>query len=99
MKYPCKTDAFVFDVKMVEFMPEVLEDGVLYVSEKYGTAIHLCACGCGKETVTPIKPFWHTGWDYTNDNGVITLYPSIGNMNFCPNKAHYFYERNRVRWV
>jgi hypothetical protein len=26
----------------VEFVPEVLERGVLYVSEKYGTASHLC---------------------------------------------------------
>ena len=29
----------------VELMPGQLEDGVLYISEKYGTAIHKCCCG------------------------------------------------------
>lgn len=97
--YARKTDAFVFDVKMVETVPAVIEDGVLYVSEKYGTAIHLCACGCGEETVTPLKPLLHDGWDCRNENGLVTLSPSISNAQFCPNKAHYFFERNRVRWA
>lgn len=35
-------------------IPENLEHGVLYYSQKYHTCIHLCACGCGNETVTPI---------------------------------------------
>jgi len=40
----------------VEFMPRELEPGILYVSEKYGTAAHLCACGCGAKIRTPLGP-------------------------------------------
>jgi|GEM_PF-1510907 hypothetical protein len=52
-------------------IPEKLEYGVFYKSSKYNTAIHLCACGCGNQTVTPIKTTnfgrnWDIldGWDY-----------------------------------
>jgi hypothetical protein len=31
----------------VEYIPEKLEHGVLYISKKYRTASHLCCCGCG----------------------------------------------------
>lgn len=36
-------------------MPPVLEHGKLYISKEYKVAIHLCACGCGIKTVTPLK--------------------------------------------
>ena len=39
--------------KFVEFIPKNVEDGVLYISDEYGTASHNCACGCGKRVVTP----------------------------------------------
>jgi len=42
--------------KMVELIPEFvesvppeLEDGVIYISMIYGTAIHKCCCGCGEK--------------------------------------------------
>ena len=82
----------------VETISKPLEHGTLYISEKYGTAIHLCACGCGNETVMPFQPFWPEGWSYGNNDGFVTFAPSVGNMGFCPNKAHYFIERNQVRW-
>lgn len=71
----------------VETIPEQLEHGVIYVSEKYETAIHLCACGCGVQTVTPFnKP---DGWLLTRDTNGVTLRPSIGNQKFeC--KSHYW---------
>lgn len=47
--------------QFVEFIPEQLEDGVLYISERHGTAIHLCCCGCGTELVTPLNPAGWTG--------------------------------------
>ena len=31
--------------EFVEFIPEQLEDGVLYISQRYGTAMHRCCCG------------------------------------------------------
>lgn len=81
----------------VEVMPDDLENGVIYVSEKYQIAIHLCACGCGIETVTPIgKP---TGWDLTRGSNGVTLRPSIGNMNICPNRAHYFVTDGAIEHV
>lgn len=75
-----------------------LEQGVLYVSEKFQTAIHLCACGeCKIKTVTPFRDN-DRGWKYTRDEqDRVTLWPSIGNQNF-PCHSHYWIEENRVKW-
>lgn len=82
----------------VEFIPEELEFGKLYISKEYGTAIHLCACGkCGFKTVTPLAPFWPRGWSYKEVDGKVTLGPSIGNWQF-PCRSHYFIEDNQVRF-
>ena len=50
--------------------------GVLYVSEKYAVAGHLCACGCGNKVITPLRP---EEWSFTEHNGLPSLWPSIGN--------------------
>ena len=42
--------------EFVDFVPKRLDDGVLYVSIRFGTAVHRCACGCGEEVVTPLGP-------------------------------------------
>lgn len=84
-----------FTHEFVEFIPENLEPAKLYVSMEYGTAAHLCACGCGSKVVTPISP---TGWQLTYDRETVSLYPSIGNWSF-PCRSHYFITRNRVRWA
>jgi len=34
--------------EFVEYIPNMLEIGVLYISIPYQTASHLCACGCGE---------------------------------------------------
>ena len=81
--------------KFVEFVPNVLEKGVLYVSVTYGTASHLCCCGCGREVVTPITP---TGWKLIFDGETVSLDPSIGNWNF-PCRSHYWISNNRVEWA
>jgi hypothetical protein len=78
----------------VEFVPERLEPGVLYISRRYSTATHLCCCGCGLEVVTPLKP---AKWSMTERNGAVWLTPSIGNWSF-PCRSHYWIEGNRVRW-
>lgn len=76
----------------VAFIPEELEDGVIYISEQYATVTHRCCCGCGEEVVTPLTP---TEWTLTNDDGLVTLYPSVGNWGFkC--KSHYWIRKNRV---
>jgi hypothetical protein len=84
----------------VERMPKVLEQGVLYVSEEYELAIHLCACGeCKIQTVTPFKDFPNDrGWTYTRSaEDKITLHPSIGNQQF-PCHSHYWVQENKIVW-
>lgn len=81
--------------RLVEYIPEQLETGILYVSERYGTAAHNCCCGCGQEVVTPLTP---TDWSLTIDGGVVTLYPSIGNWSFAC-QSHYWIKRCNVIWA
>jgi hypothetical protein len=79
--------------KFVELVPDVLEEGVLYISIEYCSAIHKCVCGCGNEVVTPLSP---NDWKLTFDGKSVSLSPSIGNWNFeC--KSHYWIINNKVR--
>lgn len=80
--------------EFVEFIPLVLETGVLYISERYHTASHLCACGCGEKVVTPLTP---AGWTLTCHDGCASLYPSIGNWNYACH-SHYWILRNAIVW-
>lgn len=78
--------------KFVEFIPDILETGILYITVEYKSAVHLCACGCGNKVVTPITP---TDWKLTYDGKSITLSPSIGNWNFeC--RSHYWIRKSKV---
>ncbi|MGS1115683.1 DUF6527 family protein [Castellaniella sp. UC4442_H9] len=82
-------------LELVEFMPSTLESGVLYVSEKYRTAAHLCACGCGEKIRTQLGPL---GWKFVNHRQGPSLYPSIGNWQK-PCRSHYFIKRGGVVWA
>ena len=62
--------------EFVDHIPEQLDDGVLYVSMRFGTVVHRCACGCGEVVVTPLGP---VEWRLTYDGRTISLEPSIGN--------------------
>ena len=68
---------------------------MLYVSTKYGTAVHRCCCGCGREVVTPLTP---TDWKLIFDGETVSLYPSIGNWN-SPCRSHYWIRHNRIEWA
>jgi hypothetical protein len=81
--------------QFVDFIPERLEDGVLYISRQYGTAVHKCCCGCSEEVVTPLNP---TDWSLQVDNNLVTLYPSIGNWSFAC-QSHYWIRRSKVIWA
>ena len=79
----------------VEFIPDQLESGKLYISEKHGTAIHKCCCGCGEEVVTPLTP---VDWRIIKGREGISLFPSIGNWNYqC--KSHYIIRDNQIIWA
>jgi hypothetical protein len=81
--------------EFVEYIPDELKEHTLYISAKYGTAVHKCCCGCGREVVTPLSP---TSWRLTFDGKSVSLYPSIGNWNL-PCKSHYFITNNNVVWA
>lgn len=84
----------VIKPEFVEFIPEQLQEGVLYVSTAYATAVHRCCCGCGLEVVTPLSP---TDWKLSFDGEAVSLWPSIGNWSF-PCRSHYWIKGNRIQW-
>lgn len=83
----------------VKYMPPAKDkkDGVLYVSHKFQLAIHMCACGCRIETVTPLDD-GSRGWVLTESPDGPSLHPSIGNMQF-PCGSHYWVRAGgRIEW-
>ena len=79
----------------VEFVPETLVDGILYVSMSFATVAHNCFCGCGTEVNIPLG---RSQWTLTYDGDSISLCPSIGNAGFeC--RSHYWIRNNRVLWL
>lgn len=80
--------------QFVELIPREIQDGFLYISEKYGTASHLCCCGCGMKVVTSLSP---ARWQLYREGNLVTLHPSIGNWDF-PCRSHYWIRKNRVVW-
>jgi hypothetical protein len=81
--------------KYVQHIPESLEEGVLYISERFGICSHLCACGCKEEVITPLS---QAEWHLFKDGELVSMLPSIGNWNYrC--QSHYFIEQNGIRWL
>jgi hypothetical protein len=78
--------------EFIDVMPSSREEGKLYISIKYRTAIHKCLCGCGMKVVTPIRP---TGWRLIYDGDTVSLHPSIGNWSFAC-RSHYWIANNQV---
>lgn len=81
-------------LQRVHYMPKELEPGVLYVSEEFSAAAHLCPCGCGSKIRTPLGP---TEWALEETESGPTLRPSIGNwQQVC--QSHYWIYRGKVIW-
>ena len=81
--------------ELVVSAPRPLTPGVVYISERFRTALHLCCCGCGTEVVTPLNP---AGWSYRLRNGKVSLFPSIGNWSL-PCRSHYYIIDGQVQWA
>ena len=81
--------------EFVEYIPDAVNEGVLYVSMTFATVVHRCCCGCWSEVVTPLDP---RDWEMTFDGKSISLYPSIGNWSLAC-QSHYWIYRNQVRWA
>ncbi|WP_147305959.1 DUF6527 family protein [Subtercola boreus] len=89
------TIAASFTHRFVEYLPNVLEEGILYVSIRFRTASHLCACGCEYKVVTPLSP---ARWLITYNGASVTLSPSIGNWQAAC-RSHYLIIRDKVHWA
>jgi hypothetical protein len=81
-------------LQRVKYMPRDLSPGILYVSEEYAVAGHLCACGCGKKVITPLGP---AEWNFSERNGRPSLHPSIGSWQV-PCRSHYVIIDGRIEW-
>lgn len=79
-----------------EFIPTEMKQGVIYISEKYDIANHLCLCGCGIQAPTPID--LEDGWKIIKKDNKVSLTPSILNP-ICPNKSHYIITNNIANFV
>jgi hypothetical protein len=78
----------------VKYVPDPVDEGVLYVSLENRTAVHKCCCGCGSEVVTPLDP---TQWSFIYD-GRASLHPSVGSWNLkC--RSHYWIQQNTIKWA
>lgn len=76
--------------EFVDAVPATREEGKLYISIKYRTAVHSCFCGCGMKVVTPLRP---ARWRLIYDGDTVSLEPSVGNWSFkC--RSHYVIENN-----
>ncbi len=78
--------------KFVEFIPDTIDEEVIYISMEFSTAVHKCVCGCGNEVVTPFSPM---DWSLIFNGESVSLYPSIGNWSFnC--QSHYWIKKGKV---
>lgn len=82
-------------LEKVHYMPKQLAPGILYVSDEFGTAAHLCACGCGAKIRTPLGP---TEWAIKEHAAGPSLWPSVGNWQL-PCKSHYVIAEGEVVWA
>lgn len=78
----------------VKYLPKELEEGLLYFSEEYKVAGHLCPCGCFNKIITPIG---EREWSLEEHNNKPSLYPSIGNWQL-PCRSHYWIIDGEIRW-
>ena len=84
-----------FKHEVVDSIPEKLQKGILYVTTDGDVAGHLCACGCGREVITPLSP---TDWSIEFYQHQASLNPSIGNWAFSC-RSHYFIADGEVVWA
>lgn len=83
------------DPEFVDIFPDVLEQGVLFISMKYAITAHLCASGCGNKVVLPLSP---AEWKMYFDGEAVSLTPSVGNWEY-PCQAHYWIRGNEIHWA
>lgn len=84
-----------FELERVRYMPKQFRPGILFVSDEFGIAIHLCACGCGSKIRTALGPM---EFSVTETSDGPSVRPSIGNWQHrC--RSHYWIDRGEVVWA
>ena len=83
------------ELQRVHYMPKNPKPGVLYVSEEFDIALHLCPCGCGARVKTPLGP---TEWSVKETKTGVSLRPSVGNWQQ-PCQSHYWITHGEIIWV
>jgi len=73
---------------------EQMEQGKVYVVDRYQTTSHLCCCGCGERIVMSIDSL---GWKYSEKDNRPTFSPSIGGFGL-PCKSQYSIRDGEVIW-
>jgi hypothetical protein len=81
-------------LKLLNHLPIQLESNVLYVSEEFEIAGHLCPCGCGSKIITPLGI---NEWSLSVIEEKPTLKPSIGNWQL-PCQSHYWIRKGEILW-
>jgi hypothetical protein len=76
----------------VKQFPATFQEGVLYISEEFETAGHVCCCGCGERVITPLSP---AKWQIRKSGNKVSLLPSIGNWKYSC-QSHYWISLNQV---
>jgi hypothetical protein len=79
----------------VQYKPQNLAPGILYLAEEFGAVAHLCACGCGAIVRTPLDD---TEWSLEQTEEGPSLNPSVGNWQE-PCQSHYWIVRGKVIWA
>lgn len=74
-------------LQIVDFVPEIMEFGIVYYSPEYNTANHLCPCGCGQQTCISIKK---DEWSIIQQEPLMMM-PSFLQRNGC--KSHYIIDK------
>jgi len=80
--------------RFVEFIPETIEPGILYISLEYSTTRHQCPCGCGTPVVAPLDP---NRWSVEYNGRTVSMRPSIANLSF-PCRSHYWIRNDEIVW-
>ena len=84
----------IYYYQVVERIPKLLSDGVVYHNEEFQLAALLCACGCGHR-ITLLVPDSH---QVSSEGGLATIRPSIAVCD-APCKSHYFVTAGKVKFL
>ena len=87
----------------MEFLPDnsMLDHGIMYFSAKYQVAKHICVCGCGEVSATPmVEQFGQEKHD-KNAWIIIDKYPLTIDASFhhrfnC--RSHYSIKKGYIVW-